>query len=127
MALTKSELQLLHSIDTKVEILTDRQQKQFESTDRLKIDVKELKRTVYENGLNSRVKELHEWMQEQRAAVKVQEREKVELAKQDDQQEHEIKLLGFKMTQERKSQIIIGCITGGFSLFGIIISTLLSK
>lgn len=118
MTLSRSEQQLLHDIDNKLVLLTERQDKQLETQDRLKLEVGSLKRTVYENGLNSRVKEMHEWMLEQ----KMQKVKDDKAQAQDDQQEHEIKLLGIKMSAELKSQIITGFITSSIVLLGTIIS-----
>ena len=118
MTLSHSEQQLLHDIDNKLVLLTERQEKQFETQDKIKVRMDGVETTLYKNGLNSRVKELHEWMLEQKEAKRKEEK----LQTLDDQQEHEIKLMGIKMSAELKSKIITGFITGSMALLGVILS-----
>ena len=122
MALSKSEQNLLHAIDNKITLLAERQDNQIATHERMKVDVKELKKTVYENGLNTRVKELHDWMTELRAEKREAQKITVDLLKTEDAQEHEIKLLGIKMSAELKSNIITGFITGSLALLGVVLS-----
>ena len=122
MALSKSEQNLLHAIDNKITLLAERQDNQIATHERLKVDVNALKKTVYENGLNTRVKELHDWMTELRAEKREAQKITVDLLKTEDAQEHEIKLLGIKMSAELKSNIITGFITGSLALLGVVLS-----
>jgi len=85
-----------------------------------KLDIERLNITVYENGLTSRVKGIYEWVEEQK-------KEKRELKKQDDQQEHELKVLGINVSATTHQIIIQGLITGGFVLLGTLITVFLAK
>ena len=122
MALSKSEQNLLHAIDNKITLLAERQDNQIATHERMKVDVSALKKTVYENGLNTRVKALHDWMLELRAEKQEAQKITVDLSKMEDAQEHEIKLLGIKMSAELKSNIITGFITGSLALLGVVLS-----
>lgn len=122
MALNKSEQNLLHAIDNKITLLAERQDNQIATHERMKVDVSALKKTVYENGLNTRVKALHDWMLELRAEKQEAQKITVDLLKTEDAQEHEIKLLGIKMSAELKSNIITGFITGSLALLGVVLS-----
>ncbi len=122
MALSKSEQNLLHAIDNKITLLAERQDNQIATHERMKVDVSALKKTVYENGLNTRVKALHDWMLELRAEKQEAQKITVDLLKTEDAQEHEIKLLGIKMSAELKSNIITGFITGSLALLGVVLS-----
>lgn len=114
--MTKDERDLLHEIDTKLATYIERTSRLIESQDKIKVDVRELKRTVYENGLNTRVKELHDWMLGQKVAA-------MELQKQNDQQEHEATMQGKKLSAETKQIIIQGII----STAAVIATAFLSK
>ena len=70
----------------------------FESQ-RLKVD--KTYKTVFENGLSSRVEEMHKWMSELRAE---RADEKIAEAKLDGDQ----KLLGMKINGEARTGIIVG-------------------
>lgn len=115
MPLTRAQDAILREIDHKLILLTERQNKQFETQDKIKARMDGVETTLYKNGLNSRVKEIHDWMMEQRRLASA-------TALQDDQQEQEIKLLGVKMSAELKQNIITGVITGSFALVGILLS-----
>ena len=114
--MTKDERDLLHEIDTKLATYIERASRLIESQDRIKLDVSALKKTVYENGLNTRVKELHDWMLGQKVAA-------MELQKQNDQQEHEATMQGKKLSAETKQIIIQGII----STAAVIATAFLSK
>ena len=122
MALSKSEQNLLHAIDNKITLLAERQDNQIATHERMKVDVNALKKTVYENGLNTRVKALHDWMLELRAEKQEAQKITVDLLKTEDAQEHEIRLVGIKMSAELKSNIITGFITGSLALLGVVLS-----
>ena len=115
MPLTASERKVIEEIKEQVILTNERQKNQLESQDKIKIDVKRLQTTVYENGLNSRVKEIYEWVQEKKSAEQ-------NAAMNEDKQEHEIKMLGVKVTTEMRQNIYTGMIAGSFTLLGIILS-----
>lgn len=110
MPLTKAEktiLDTLYEIKTSVALIQQQNKAMFDTHERMKVDVKQLKKTVYENGLNSKVDELHEWMTEQKIA-----------AQQVKEEQKEIKLLGMKLSGDTRLAIIQGTI----SLGGIVIA-----
>ena len=102
MALTKAESATIHNIDKTVALNALQLTLQGERLEKLE--------KIIQNGLTHKTQMLYDWMlkQEEGSAV-------------DDQQAHEISLLGVKMTQERKNQII----NGGFILAGILLTSLL--
>lgn len=110
MALSQTERNALYEIKAQVGLINERQAKLFESQDKLKIDVRRLNVTIYENGLNTRVRELHEWMLQQK-----------QNRADDLKHTQDLNLLGFRVSAERKSQIITGIIAGMFTLAGILL------
>lgn len=100
----------LHEIDKKLDIYIERAKNLLDTHERIRLDVKRLNTTIYENGLNTRVKELHEEMLA-RKLVHVR----------NDQQDHERNLLGVKMTMELRQIIISGVISGGFMILAVLI------
>ena len=109
----RDENELMRLRDT-----VDRWRVQMQST------IEKHHKTLYGNGepgmdeilrnTNKSINDLHAWMLEQKAVVK-----------EDKKDVQELRLLGFKVSAERKSNIITGVIMGAFSILGIIISKLL--
>lgn len=95
MALTKSELATLHDIATKVALIEQQSKSMSDTHERIKTRVEGVEHTLYRNGLNSKVDELHEWMQEQKGEHK------------------EVRLLGMKIQSDTRLAIIQGAITLG--------------
>jgi len=115
---TKTEINHLHEIDKSLAVLatefvqyrSESKEKRDEANKRidgLEEVVGELKKVVT-NGLTHKVNEIHTQMQERR--------------KSDDSQEHEYRILGIKITQERKTAIINGLINGGFVVAAVMLS-----
>lgn len=104
MSLTKEERKTLYGIETQVALFFQRLDALSETQERLKVDMTSVKSTIYENGLNSRVRELHDWMKEQKlAAIKLN---------------GETKILGMKINGELRNSIINGL----FILLGIFLT-----
>jgi len=109
MALTKQEREVLYEIQKQLALSIQRHEAFIDTYERLKVDVKQLKSTVYENGLNTRVKELHDWMKEQKlAAIKLN---------------GETKILGMKINGDTR----LAFINGAFILLGMWLSFILGR
>lgn len=122
MALSKSEQALLHSIDNRLAVLTERDEKMRESVDRLKIKQELMETTIYKNGLSSQVKALYDWMVSEKEEKKIMQADTLQLNIQEDKQEHEIKMLGVTVSATMRERIFTGIIAGSFTVIGIILS-----
>ena len=127
---TKSENEHLHEIDKNLAVLAtefkayrreslekrkqanDRIDEMVEETDSLKREVDKIFKIVT-NGLTHKINELYDSRNERR--------------KTDTEHAHDIKLLGVKMTQERRNQVVVGIVNGLISGVFMIIVVLLSR
>lgn len=121
--MTKDERDLLHEIDTKLARYIERNDRLIESQDKIKVDVRELRHTVYENGLNTKVDQLYKWMLEQREAAKQTAKAAADMQLINDQQAHEEAMQGKKLSAETRLAIIQGTI----SIIAIIATAILSR
>ena len=111
MALTKAEAKSIHNIDKSLALLA--QQQKFTS-DELSGRVQKIESVVL-NGLSHKVHDIYEWMLQQKECQAIS-----------DEQVHDVRLLGVKMSLERKNQITQALINGLFILAGIILTAKLT-